>query len=59
MRKLPEIENGHLYYHQFIDHFVYGCNPDKQALTLLYERAETSLANVAEYRKLAEWPWTT
>lgn len=38
-RKIPEIENNNIYYHKLIDHFVYGCNPDKQAMTFLYERA--------------------
>ena len=46
-KRISEIQNNNLYFHQLSDNFVYGCNPDRQALTLLYERAETSLANIA------------
>ena len=46
-KRISEIQNNNLYFHQLSDNFVYGWNPDRQALTLLYERAETSLANIA------------
>ena len=40
------------------DAFVYGVNSDQQALVLLFERADSTLFNVGEYRKKANWPWS-
>lgn len=33
------------------DAFVYGVNPDHQALVLLFERTSSTLFNVGEYRR--------
>lgn len=40
-----------------MDYFVYGLNADQQVFAFLFDKAYTSLANVAEYRKLANTPW--
>jgi serine/threonine protein kinase len=40
------------------DAFVYGINPDQQILALLFERTNSTLFNVTEYRREANWPWT-
>ena len=41
-----------------IDAFVIDRSQYRKALILLFEPLETSLANVMEYRKLAELPWS-
>jgi hypothetical protein len=33
------------------DAFVYGVNPDQQALVLLFERTNSNLFNIGEYRR--------
>lgn len=39
------------------DCFVYGVNSNQQAVILLYERVETSLALTAEYRRKGLLSW--
>lgn len=41
-----------------MDCFAYGFNPDQQAFAFLFDKCSTNLANVAEYRKFANTPWT-
>lgn len=42
---------------KLMDYFVYGLNADQQVFVFLFDKTYTSLANVAEYRKLANTPW--
>lgn len=42
---------------KLLDWFVYGLNAEQQVFVFLFDKTYTSLANVAEYRKLANTPW--
>jgi hypothetical protein len=41
------------------DCFVYGVNPDRQALVLLFEKIDNSLLYIGQFRNEAKWNWTT
>lgn len=41
-----------------MDAFIIDRSQFRKTLVLLFEPLETSLANVLEYRKLADVPWT-
>lgn len=43
---------------RLLDYFIYGINMDQQAFIFLFERCLTSLANIAEYRKQGNIPWS-
>jgi hypothetical protein len=46
------------FYLKLLDSFVYGVNPDRQALVLLFEKIDNSLLYIGQYRNLATWNWT-
>lgn len=40
------------------DCFIYGLNPDRQIVVMLYEKLDCDLFWMGEYRREANWPWT-
>ena len=40
------------------DCFVYAVDESRQAGVLLFEKVDTSLLWMGEYRREADWPWT-